>query len=144
MKIIESLGGRQRMEQVRHYYPGEKPYRPDYDRATHAGVWQWQSGPTIDNAARYRALSEGWIGAAGLDDPEGEPAKRAAWDPAENPIFSLPNVIVTPHAAYYSEESIRAAREGAAREVASVLTGKTPQFPVNDAALAARSQQKKE
>ena len=32
-------------------------------------------------------------------------------------------MIVTPHAAYYSEESIRLARETAASEVARVLTG---------------------
>ncbi|MDQ0348678.1 D-3-phosphoglycerate dehydrogenase [Ancylobacter vacuolatus] len=88
-------------------------------------------GPTIDNRALHRALTEGWIAGAGLDDPEEEPAKRGGWDPADNPIFSLPNVIVTPHAAYYSEESIRAARETAASEVARVLTGQLPRNPVN-------------
>ncbi|MCF1711135.1 C-terminal binding protein [Tabrizicola sp. J26] len=92
-------------------------------------------GPTIDNKALYRALSEGWIAGAGLDDPEEEPAKRASWTPADNPIFSLPNVIVTPHAAYYSEESIRSAREIAASEVARVLTGQSPKNPVNAEAL---------
>ncbi|SHO61674.1 D-3-phosphoglycerate dehydrogenase [Pseudoxanthobacter soli DSM 19599] len=96
-------------------------------------------GPTIDNKALYRALTEGWIAGAGLDDPEEEPAKRAGWNPADNPIFSLPNVIVTPHAAYYSEESIRAAREIAASEVARVLTGQPPRNPVNAAALALRA-----
>ena len=95
-------------------------------------------GPTIDNKALYRALTEGWISGAGLDDPEEEPAKRAAWSPADNPIFSLPNVIVTPHAAYYSEESIRSAREIAASEVARVLTGQPPKNPVNADALAVR------
>jgi len=30
IKIIESLGGKQRMKQVRKYYPGEKPYRMVY------------------------------------------------------------------------------------------------------------------
>jgi D-3-phosphoglycerate dehydrogenase len=88
-------------------------------------------GPTIDNRALHRALTEGWIAGAGLDDPEEEPAKRGGWDPADNPIFSLPNVIVTPHSAYYSEESIRAARETAASEVARVLTGQPPRNPVN-------------
>lgn len=103
----------------------------------HAIVINTGRGPTIDNKALYRALSEGWIAAAGLDDPEEEPAKRARWDPAHNPIFTLPNVIVTPHAAYYSEQSIRQARETAASEVARVLSGQTPLFPVNAEALAA-------
>ena len=94
-------------------------------------------GPTVDNAALYRALTDGTLAAAGLDDPEEEPAKRASWNPDDNPLFTLPNVLVTPHAAYYSEESIRAARVTAATQVAKVLTGQTPDYTVNAAALAA-------
>jgi D-3-phosphoglycerate dehydrogenase len=76
------------------------------------------------------------VAGAGLDDPEEEPAKRAAWDPEDNPLFSLENVIVTPHAAYYSEQSIRLAREIAASEVRRVLTGERPLNPVNNVRLA--------
>jgi len=95
-------------------------------------------GPTVDNQALYRALTEGHLAAAGLDDPEEEPAKRANWSPADNPLFTLPNALITPHAAYYSEESIQMARVTAATQVAKVLTGQTPDYPVNADALALR------
>lgn len=97
-------------------------------------------GPTIDNKALYRALTEGHLAAAGLDDPEEEPAKRSNWTPKDNPIFTLPNVLVTPHAAYYSEESIRAARVTAATQVAKVLTKQKPDYTVNAEALAFQTQ----
>jgi D-3-phosphoglycerate dehydrogenase / 2-oxoglutarate reductase len=89
-------------------------------------------GPTIDNRALYRALVRKQIAGAGLDDPEEEPAKRKRWDPSGNPLFSLDNVIITSHVAYYSEESIRLARETAASEVARILKGERPLNPVND------------
>jgi D-3-phosphoglycerate dehydrogenase / 2-oxoglutarate reductase len=93
-------------------------------------------GPIVSDEALYRALSENWIAGAGLDDIEEEPAKQVGWTP-ENPLFRLDNVIITPHAAYYSEEAIRTVREFAASEVVRVLTGKPALSPVNDAALAA-------
>jgi D-3-phosphoglycerate dehydrogenase / 2-oxoglutarate reductase len=93
-------------------------------------------GPTIDNKALFDALCSGKVAGAALDDPEEEPAKLAHWSPSENPLFSLDNVIITPHAAYYSEQSIRLARETAAQEVRRVLTGERPLYPVNRVRLA--------
>ena len=89
-------------------------------------------GPIVSDDALYRALSEGWIAGAGLDDLEEEPARRPNWKPV-NPLFTLPNVIVTPHAAYYSEEASRTVRESAAHEVVRVLAGQPPLSPVNAA-----------
>jgi D-3-phosphoglycerate dehydrogenase len=91
-------------------------------------------GPIVNDSALYRALKEGWIAGAGLDDIEEEPAKVRDWKPT-NPLFSLENVIITPHAAYYSEEAIHTVREFAAQEVVRVLTGKPPLSPVNAVSL---------
>lgn len=91
-------------------------------------------GPIVSDQALYRALSEGWIAGAGLDDLEEEPAKRRGWTPS-SPLFGLGNVIITPHAAYYSEESIRTVREFAASETVRVLTGQPPRSPVNAAGV---------
>jgi D-3-phosphoglycerate dehydrogenase len=87
-------------------------------------------GPIVDDRALHRAVSEGWIAGAGLDDIEEEPAKVRDWRP-DNPLFSLDNVVITPHAAYYSEEAISTVRHFAAEEVARVLTGQAPLSPVN-------------
>jgi D-3-phosphoglycerate dehydrogenase / 2-oxoglutarate reductase len=94
-------------------------------------------GPIVHDEALYRALSEGWIAGAGLDDLEEEPAKVRDWTP-RNPLFGLDNVVITPHAAYYSEEAIRTVRDFAAHEVTRVLTGHPPLSPVNAAQLASR------
>lgn len=87
-------------------------------------------GPIVADAALHRALEEGWIAAAALDDLEEEPAKHLDWQPT-NALFRLDNAIITPHAAYYSEEAIRSVREIAASEVVRVLTGQHPVSPVN-------------
>jgi D-3-phosphoglycerate dehydrogenase len=118
-----------------HHFLGEQEFAAMRDGAI---VINTGRGPTIDNKALYQALVRGKVSAAGLDDPEEEPAKKAHWSPNGNPLFSLPNVLITPHSAYYSEESIRAAREIAAGEVARVLTGVRPLNPVNSVDLLDR------
>src|SRR5215469_15487072 len=87
-------------------------------------------GPIVKDADLYRVLRDGWLMGAGLDDLEEEPAKRVGWKP-ENPLFKLENVIITPHAAYYSEQSIQIVRRFASEEVVRVLRGEAPLSPVN-------------
>jgi phosphoglycerate dehydrogenase-like enzyme len=50
-------------------------------------------GGTIQESALVRALQEGWIAGAGLDVFEVEPL------PADSPLWSMENVIITPHYA---------------------------------------------
>jgi D-3-phosphoglycerate dehydrogenase len=88
-------------------------------------------GPIIDEEALYRALSEGRIAAAGVDDLEEEPAKIRGWQPA-NPLLQLPNCIVTPHTAWYSEQAVDEVKRISAAEIARVLSGQEPRFPVNE------------
>jgi D-3-phosphoglycerate dehydrogenase len=87
-------------------------------------------GPIIEDAALDRAVRDGVIAAAALDDLEEEPAKQSGWQPS-NPLLRNPNVVVTPHAAYYSEQSIETIRAIAATEAVRVLTGQPPNSPVN-------------
>jgi D-3-phosphoglycerate dehydrogenase len=87
-------------------------------------------GPIVDGTALHEALREGRLAGAALDDLPEEPAKRREWRP-DNPLLGLPNCLVTPHAAYYSEEAIRYARTFAAEEVVRVLRGDRPRSPVN-------------
>jgi D-3-phosphoglycerate dehydrogenase len=87
-------------------------------------------GPIVKDADLYRVLKDGWLTGAGLDDLEEEPAKRANWT-ANNPLFKLENVIITPHAAYYSEQSMQIVRRFASEEVVRVLRGEAPLSPVN-------------
>src|SRR5579859_6360008 len=57
----------------------------------HAYLVNVARGRVIDEAALIRALRDGWIAGAGLDVTEIEPL------PADSPLYSMPNVILTPH-----------------------------------------------
>jgi len=85
-------------------------------------------GPVVDEAALHQALTEKWIAGAGLDVLVQEPGA-----PATNPLFSLDNVIITPHAAFYSEAAIEELEQKAAERVLQALRGETPINIVNPA-----------
>ena len=77
-----------------------------------------------------RALKEGWIAGAALDVTDPEPL------PMDHPIRSLPRVLVTPHAAWYSEEAEPELRRRAARTIVEALRGERPAALLNPEAFA--------
>ena len=86
-------------------------------------------GPIVDGAALAEALREGRIAGAGLDVFEEEPA-----DP-EDQIFSLPNVIVSPHALAWTDELALGNGTAACESVLEVAAGRVPKNVVNNDVL---------
>jgi D-3-phosphoglycerate dehydrogenase len=82
-------------------------------------------GPVHDERAVFEALATGQLGAAGLDVFEDEPS------PVDNPIFGLPNVVVSPHAAGVTVQATRATALQVAGEMLRVLRGERPEVLVN-------------
>jgi D-3-phosphoglycerate dehydrogenase len=82
-------------------------------------------GAIVDEAALIAALRAGQIAGAGLDVLEREPPAP------DSPLLGLENVILTPHAAYYSDDSLARLQSSVAEEVVRVLRGERPRSPVN-------------
>ncbi|PII37822.1 dehydrogenase [Sinorhizobium meliloti CCBAU 01290] len=77
-------------------------------------------GPVVDDAALIEALERGRIGGAALDVFSTQPL------PPEHPYFRQDNVIVTPHLAGITEESMMRMGTGAATEAIRVMEGGLP------------------
>ncbi|HEY4826176.1 MAG TPA: NAD(P)-dependent oxidoreductase, partial [Solirubrobacteraceae bacterium] len=86
-------------------------------------------GALIDEQALARALGKQEIAGAALDVLSEEPP------PAGLPLLAAPNLIVTPHAAFYSDASIHEVQTRAATNVADALKGDVPEHVVNPAVL---------
>lgn len=82
-------------------------------------------GAIIDEAALYEALTTGQIRGAALDVLQKEAPHT------QNPLLTLDNVIVTPHAAFYSPTAIAELQHKAANQVVMALQGQTPTYLVN-------------
>jgi D-3-phosphoglycerate dehydrogenase len=82
-------------------------------------------GGVIDQPALVTALRARRIAGAGLDVMDPEPPA------ADDPLLALDNVILTPHAAWYSEESREQVTLQAAQEVVRILRDERPLSAVN-------------
>ncbi|MEF8936595.1 C-terminal binding protein [Halobacteriaceae archaeon SHR40] len=76
-------------------------------------------GPIVKEEALAWALDTGQIAAAGVDVLEEEP-------PEESPLIERDDVLVTPHSAFYSEQSVTDLNEHMATDILAVLAGEKP------------------
>lgn len=83
-------------------------------------------GPIVEQAALVDALRTGRLHGVGLDVLENEPSDAA------NPLFGLPNVVVSPHSAASSEEGLARMAVAAAQNILDGLDGRPdPAMMVN-------------
>ncbi len=91
---------------------------------SHAMIVNSARGQLIVEADLAEALKSGVIAGAALDVFHVEPL------PADNPLRDAPNLILTPHAAWYSEAAIHRLQELVAEDIARALRGDGPRKPV--------------
>lgn len=97
----------------------------------HAVLINTSRGGTVEADDLAAAIAAGQIGGAGLDVTEPEPL------PAGHPLFSLPNVVITPHIGGASPEMLERSAVTAASMAVQVLQGTPPRNVVNPEALEA-------
>ena len=81
-------------------------------------------GGVMDEAALLRALGEGRLAGAGLDVFEGEPHPNPA-------LVEMENVLVTPHIAAYTKDTLNRMDRSCVEAVLAVIAGKRPAHVAN-------------
>ncbi len=78
-------------------------------------------GSVVETKALYDAITKGHLAGAALDVVENENNYRVGQGNIlkENPLASLPNVLITPHMAFYTKEAEQAIMETTAQNIAS-------------------------
>lgn len=84
-------------------------------------------GEIVDQAALIRVLSSGHLGGAGLDVFDPEPG------PADNPLYRMENVVVTPHMASATVESSFRSSTGVVDQILQLLRGEKPTWLIDPA-----------
>ena len=84
-------------------------------------------GPLVDEQALIQALDSGHLGGAALDVVAAEPLAK------DSPLIGRDNLILTPHTAFYSVEALAELQTKCAADVARVLSGEKPIYPVKPA-----------
>ena len=87
-------------------------------------------GAIVDTDALAQALVAGKLWGAGIDVFEEEPVSLDA------PICKAPHTVLTPHVAYWSEETAVQLRTRCTQNAIDVVLGKKPESCVNDEVLA--------
>jgi phosphoglycerate dehydrogenase-like enzyme len=85
-------------------------------------------GPIVDQQALLRALHSGRLAGAALDVLDEEPPSPGLL----RELLAFPMVLVTPHLAWYSEESVADRQRLAAETIAQALRGQRPACVVNE------------
>jgi len=88
-------------------------------------------GSLVDEQALWQALQENRLAGAALDVFDPEPPDL------QQPLFRDERLIITPHAAFVSPQSLVELRNRVARQVAAVLSGNRPENIVNPEAVPA-------
>jgi lactate dehydrogenase-like 2-hydroxyacid dehydrogenase len=86
-------------------------------------------GRIVDEAAMIEALRSGHLGGAGLDVYADEPIAP------DNPLIGLPGVVLTAHAASFSEGAVRKMVEATVRGLVDLRDGRVPPNCINPAAV---------
>jgi D-3-phosphoglycerate dehydrogenase len=81
-------------------------------------------GPLIDEHALIAALDSGYLEGAALDVVATEPLSK------DSRLLGRANVILTPHTAFYSVEALEELQTKCASDVARVLNGEKPVYPI--------------
>ena len=86
-------------------------------------------GPVVVENALIKALESGHLGGAAIDVFDTQPL------PPDHPLLALPNVILTPHMAGITEESMLRMGQGVVAETRRIAAGELPEQLVNPDAV---------